>query len=264
MIPNQIYIILLVSIPVVFVGATLYIISKRLRDIKAIKETPTSKITNANGYVELAGKQYSWNNNSIISPLQKNKCSWFDYEIEVSDTSISGGFRWTTIKKGRSCAPIVLGDGSGYCLIDPEGADVVPTRERMWFGTNVDPKQGKQMNNFLGYLATIAGALIYRFHESVMFSEAHIYAIGQIESTQVDAPKIGAWLSDYPELSYVLKGRTIKILSNKNLPKGRPFIISDKKEQDLLKVKRMNIFVFSLAIFFLIALGLYLTNVFYS
>lgn len=95
---------------------------------RALLDTPTSKIVSAaQGYVELQGKGLALEGTPLTAPLSGSVCLWYRYRVEERD-----GERWEHIESGVSDACFLLDDGTGQCLIDPEGAEVVTRHHKTW------------------------------------------------------------------------------------------------------------------------------------
>lgn len=100
-----------------------------MRRHRAIADTPTSRIASAaQGYVELIGQGRSLPDASLLSPMTNLPCLWYRYTLykRVNDS-------WEYQEEGRSDLEFLLDDGSGRCMVDPAGAEVltshVETRE---------------------------------------------------------------------------------------------------------------------------------------
>lgn len=96
---------------------------------RAIADTPTSRIASAaQGYVELIGQGRPLPDAPLLSPMTNLPCLWYRYTLykRVNDS-------WEYEEEGRSDLEFLLDDGSGRCLVDPAGAEVlsshVETRE---------------------------------------------------------------------------------------------------------------------------------------
>ncbi len=99
------------------------------RRARAIDDTPTSKVASAaQGYVELLGVGRPLAGEPLLSPLTHLPCLWFRYLVERKDQDS----KWVTEERGESDASFILDDGSGECVIDPEGAELLVTRKDAW------------------------------------------------------------------------------------------------------------------------------------
>jgi hypothetical protein len=100
-----------------------------LRRRRAIQSMPTSRIASAaQGYVELRGIGHPLDVNPLHSPLTGVPCLWFCYQVEHKN----GKDEWELLERQTSDTSFVLDDGSGRCLVDPEGAEVLTRHCRRW------------------------------------------------------------------------------------------------------------------------------------
>lgn len=100
-----------------------------LRRWRSMADTPTSQVaTAAQGYVELSGRGQPLAGLPLLSPLNGLPCLWYRYVVETRD---SHG-RWRRSDAATSDASLILKDGSGECLIDPDGAEVISDRKDSW------------------------------------------------------------------------------------------------------------------------------------
>ena len=96
---------------------------------RAITDTPTSRIASAaQGYVELSGQGRALDDPPLYTPLTQAPCLWYRFQIEER----SGQNKWQTIDSGESDVPFILEDGSGRCVIDPDGAEILTQHQRTW------------------------------------------------------------------------------------------------------------------------------------
>ncbi len=96
---------------------------------RAIDDTPTSRIGSAaQGYVELHGDSGPAPARPLIDPFRLMPCVWYRYQIEKRGEN-SG---WRPYKSGESDTEFLLNDGSGRCLIDPRGAEMLIGRHESW------------------------------------------------------------------------------------------------------------------------------------
>ncbi len=100
-----------------------------LRRRRAITGTPTSRIASAaQGYVELHGRGRPMDVNPLHSPLSQRPCLWYRYQVEHK----TANNKWEIVEQAQSDSSFVLDDGSGRCLVDPEGAEIVTRHRRSW------------------------------------------------------------------------------------------------------------------------------------
>jgi hypothetical protein len=118
---RAIWIFCLLSIAAMAIVAWLQALKRK----RMIGDTPTSKIVSAaQGYVELQGVGRPFPDNPVRSPLTGLPCLWFRYTLEEKDAD----GEWKAIQHSESEVSFILDDGTGQCLIDPEGAEIIAHR----------------------------------------------------------------------------------------------------------------------------------------
>lgn len=138
---------------VAVLGFVAWILS--FRRWRLILDTPTSRVGSAaQGYVELVGRGNHHPAGPVLSKITALPCIWYRYSIEQR----SGDDRWHRIAGGSSEETFILKDDSGWCLVDPENAEVIPQRKETWVDNN------------------------YRYSESLILPQAKIYAIGEFST----------------------------------------------------------------------------------
>lgn len=99
-----------------------------LRRQRAVTDTPTSRIASAaQGYVELVGIGQAPPDLPVYSPTHHLPCLWYRYRAYVRDND-----KWRQTESDESISPFLLDDGSGRCLVDPTGADIVASRRETY------------------------------------------------------------------------------------------------------------------------------------
>jgi len=99
-----------------------------LRRRRAILDTPVSRIaTAAQGYVELRGTGLPLEGLPLLAPLSGSPCLWYRYKLEERV-----GNRWQHKESDVSTSCFVISDGTGQCVVDPEGAEVLTIHYRCW------------------------------------------------------------------------------------------------------------------------------------
>lgn len=146
---------------------------------RTISDVPTSRIRSApQGYVELIGTGRNLQGPPIVSPLSGQSCLWFSYRIEERQSYGNSGERgWKTIERVSSDGIFSIEDGTGTCIIDPEGAQVIPHVDRRWYGNSANANNGKWMFNAR-----------YRFREQRLESDWPLYAIGSFRTLGIPVP----------------------------------------------------------------------------
>lgn len=113
-----------------FVLATLFALAllawaASLRRLRAVADTPTSRVASAaQGYIELVGVGRAGPDAQLYSPAHHLPCLWYRYRAYIRQ-----GDDWRQTESGESDALFVLDDGSGRCLLDPIGAEVLTSRK---------------------------------------------------------------------------------------------------------------------------------------
>lgn len=97
--------------------------------LRAVRDTPTSRIAlAAQGYVELCGRGKSFTDTPLLSKNSLLPCLWYRYRIERKDSNN----KWQTLDSGESEDSFILDDGSGQCVIDPCGAEIITSHKDVW------------------------------------------------------------------------------------------------------------------------------------
>ncbi len=99
-----------------------------LHRYRMISGTPTSRIASAaQGYVELAGRARP-HGDPILGKYSLLPCLWYRYKVERKNSKNE----WSTESSGESEAPFCIDDGSGICVIDPRGAEILTQHKDTW------------------------------------------------------------------------------------------------------------------------------------
>jgi hypothetical protein len=110
----------LISLPAWY--STLY----RLR---AVSGTPTSRVASAaQGYVELIGHGDVYGT-PVLSRYLNLPCLWCRYKLEHRRSDNKG---WNTTESGESSEPFLIDDGTGKCVVDPQGAEILTQHKDSW------------------------------------------------------------------------------------------------------------------------------------
>jgi E3 Ubiquitin ligase len=163
---------LAVAIPISFFGGFRY-----WRRARLIADTPTSRIRSAaQGYVELNGLSRLPEGSENRSPLSHQSCAWWDYRIERK-RSTGKGTTWDLIDHGISQMPFLLVDETGWCLVNPLGAEVLPRDKVTWYGSTPWPANTGSMGAVLDRMLCN-----YRYTEHRLPVEAPISALGEFRT----------------------------------------------------------------------------------
>jgi hypothetical protein len=135
--------------------------------LRAIAAIPSSLIRSAaQGYVRLDGKARLLSGDPIVAPLSCMRCTWWSYRIEGPSGQRRGS--WETISADTSDGIFLIEDGSGQCVVDPDGARVYPSARDVWYGATPEPVGGPRMG----------GSGRYRYTELRVDEGAPLYAQG--------------------------------------------------------------------------------------
>lgn len=144
--------------------------------LRALADTPTARIRSApQGYVELAGRAALMDGEPVLGPLSGLPCAWYRYQVEEKDDRD----RWRVVDRGLSEALFWLEDGSGRCVVDPDGAEVIKTRKDVWYEQG--PRRGE------GWGGLLKGALRgfqarYRYTEQRIAAGDELHVLGRFRT----------------------------------------------------------------------------------
>jgi hypothetical protein len=181
-----------------------------LKIARMVEDTPTSRIRSAaQGYVELSGRCRPMDGTQNPAPLTQRPCVWWRYRIQQKADSGAGGSRresWSTINSGRSEQPFLLDDGTGQCIVQPAGAEILTGESTTWYGSTPWPTQ-----------AAGAGLLRsqehrYRYYEERIYEHEQLCLLGEFSShtstsaSDVEA-QVAALLAAWKQDQAALAGR---------------------------------------------------------
>lgn len=154
-----------------------------LHRARLIEDTPTSRLRSAaQGYVELEGHVRLLDGPPIIAPLSGSRCCWWNYKVEEKRSTQRNGrreTRWVTIDQGTSDGLFLLDDGTGECVVDPEGAKVIPSQKWTWYGSGRRPTIGPKAGG--GFLRSMFGN--YRYSEQILEISTQVYVLGRFHTS---------------------------------------------------------------------------------
>ena len=161
-----------------FIGCFVFLHRARL-----MENMPTSRLRSAaQGYVELEGDARLMEGPPIVAPLTLTKCVWWSFRIEEKRQS-GKNTNWVTIDRGISDDCFELDDGTGKCVVNPDGAKVIPRHRLTWYGSTPRPDRSPEMGH--GWLRL--GFSKYRYVEERIDNHDPLYALGSFR-TQVGGP----------------------------------------------------------------------------
>jgi hypothetical protein len=161
----------------------LYYCYSAFRSFRFVDGTATSKIRSAaQGHVELKGLGEWMDGDSIVSPFSNSRCVWYHCTIEKRKKS---GKRtsWSNISDESSSTLFRLVDDTGWCIVDPDHAQVIPEADITWYGHDTNdraspPKKARWLHLSMGN---------YRFREQLIRPATSLYALGEFTSIQNSA-----------------------------------------------------------------------------
>lgn len=150
---------------------------------RLIGDTPTSRVASAaQGYTELQGRAAAPPGAALLSKLTALPCLWFRYVVEHRDANE----KWERVDAGESADTFLLRDGTGECVIDPEGAEIHSRHRQKWTSSD------------------------YRYTEWLLLADDPLYAIGDFTTSSGAAAPLsesrdlgellGTWKQDRPRL----------------------------------------------------------------
>ena len=218
----------------------LYRIVRNHRQFRLVDDTPTSRIASAaQGQVELKGLGEWMPGSQIHSPFSQQRCLWYQCTMEQR-RQLNDDRAWIHVSTQTSDELFHLQDDSGVCVIDPTGAQVIPSVHREWYGRNANDRAyaSRGKHRWAGW---IPGGGRYRFNERLIGVADPIYALGFFETryfTPDEANDTGA-------------PQQVHHLLRKPSDSREPFILSAQPEGRLLQKNRWIITI-QIALFFLL------------
>lgn len=153
-----------------------------LRRARAVAGTPTSRVASAaQGYVELVGVGRAAPESPVYSPAHHLPCLWYRYRAYVRQ-----GDNWRQTESDESEAIFILDDGSGRCLLDPIGAEILTSRKESY--TTGDSKVEEEL--------LLAGDRLYALGEFTSRGGGHVRFDERVELGQV----LADWKQDREDL----------------------------------------------------------------
>jgi E3 Ubiquitin ligase len=146
---------------------------------RMLEDTPTSRVRSAaQGYVELAGRSQALAGTTNIGPLTQRPCVWWRFRIQRRTGSTSRGRasnKWQTVQSGRSEQPFVLDDGTGECIVQPAGAEVLTAETTTWYGDTPWPTLAPGKRSSFGEPE-------YRYYEERIYEHEQVHVLGHFRT----------------------------------------------------------------------------------
>ena len=164
---------IVVLLAVAAVGGVQFFRLQRRR--RLMEDMPTARIRSAaQGYVELIGQALP-PDVPLRAPLTGSLCAWYRFRVERRKGE-GGNSGWEVEQQGVSDAQFWLDDGSGRCIVDPEGAEVRARDKRTWVGA------APQFVPESPGAALWSGDAEHRYTEELILPGDRLYALGQFAS----------------------------------------------------------------------------------
>ena len=136
----------------------------------------------------------------LSSPLTHSKTCWYHIIVEDSvsryGSNRDGAGQWWKVREETSSAPFIVRDDSGTIVVDPHGADVIPTDRSIWYGPAPEPEDrdpprfppGQNPKGDLIQIELRDSKHRYRYTEERIYPDDPIYVQGEVrlESDEED------------------------------------------------------------------------------
>lgn len=118
-------------------GAGLYGFLRYSRLLRLVADIPTARIRSApQGLVQLEGATEWLPGPEIVAPLSGLPCVWYRYRIDERRGSGGRNKRRVVVAQGTSDDLFLLRDGTGECVVDPDGAMVIRPERDVWYSAS--------------------------------------------------------------------------------------------------------------------------------
>lgn len=187
-------------------AAAFHFIWRNLHRARLVEDLPTARIRSAQqGYVEFEGAGRLLDGPPIVAPLTGTHCLWYRYRIEHRESHRDNRDRssaWSTVQSGVSDGLFAIEDGTGRCVVDPDGAEVITEDRDVWYGDSEFPRRGPAAR----WWSRLGGG-DYRYTEERLMP-GPVYALGWFNSVRSAPGEVNAevalllrdWKSDQPGL----------------------------------------------------------------
>ncbi|RLG16449.1 hypothetical protein DRN63_04180 [Nanoarchaeota archaeon] len=220
---------------------------KEVKKYKIIQSLPTSRIRSlAIGLAEVSGRVVPFKE-ELMAPLSKKRCVY--YKCEVYEWKSSGkSSYWKKVKEVSSHRPFYIKDDTGAVLVDPRGAEFnlpISYSYQSPFSL-IPPSPPQEISELLKSLGISQGFLLFRKKfkvvEKCLPVGSSIYILG--------------WVGDnpYKEEATAKFGYEDLMIQRR---KGRPFIISAKKEREFLRRLLLRSLVFLIVGIIMLSISIY-------
>jgi len=177
---NEFFLILLVLC--ILAGLSFYYFFRFLRRYRIMQDMPTASLRSAaQGYNEFEGNAKLLPGEPIIAPLSKRNCVWYWYQVEEKQSNYVRGKRitnWRVAETGISEGLFCLQGITGSAIINPDDAEVLPSKREVWYGSTPYPQSGSK--SFLATSWLMGGR--YRYCEKRIHEGDPLYVLGALNS----------------------------------------------------------------------------------
>lgn len=178
---DQYELILIVSILAAL--ASFYYFMREWKRWHLIQDTPTARLRSAHqGYVELEGQGRFSPDHPIYAPLSNHECIWYHSLIECKQTILHKQrprTEWKILYQHTSDQSFLLDDGTGTCLVNPKGAEIISNEKLVWYGNTEWPTRTKILESGSTIMAL---ASHYRYSERLILPGQYLYVIGHLKT----------------------------------------------------------------------------------
>ena len=170
------------SLLFIFLCFILYKAYKTHHRYRFINDTATSRVASApQGYVELKGLGELMPGSNIESPFSHRRCLWYQCIVERRK-SLEKYSVWVEESNDISDHLFQLQDETGVCVVIPDGAHIIPSEQRVWYGSHY---QAKHQGIFKSWrFGRYIGFGRYRFTEKLIGVADPLYVIGAFKTIQ--------------------------------------------------------------------------------
>ncbi|BBL34897.1 hypothetical protein Nstercoris_01148 [Nitrosomonas stercoris] len=160
-----------------------YYFVRALRRWRLIQNIPTARLRSVpQGQVELEGQGRFSQDRPIFAPLSNHQCVWYHSLIEGRET-VMGRKRtrteWKILYQRTSDQPFLLDDGTGTCLINPVGADIISNEKLIWYGNTEWPSHTQILDSGS---AIVGMSKHYRYSEQLILPGQKLYVLGHLQT----------------------------------------------------------------------------------
>lgn len=181
---------------------SLYQLFRHLRRDRLVADTPLVHLRSAaQGYVRVRGRAVSASAAPTAAPLSGRPCLWWSYEISVRERDARGNSTWRSLERATSVDLFMLREGEASCLVGPVNAEIVPTRDDLWYGDEPRPP-GPPPPTRPWF---VAGS--YRYREQLLEAGVELCVLGDLRAhsefgdrNAALAAKLRAWKQDQRHL----------------------------------------------------------------